>query len=175
MHESYTIICSIYMGVGFFLTSFANLTGTPISGALLGDNRNATWFKPIIFSGVTILAGTVAMVICRQLVVKRRGTPIVWVCSHFQLRNEKTVRLLGLPHFYLRKSCTALPKLLWLFNKLVSYSLCFPLIFQYKLLHCDATNYDLDKVHDTAKNNYFQHPQTSQYRATCHNREKFDR
>ena len=67
----------IYIGVDFFFTSFANRTGTPISGALLGDGAQVTWSKPIIFSGITILAGTAAMMVFQQLVAHRRGTEIV--------------------------------------------------------------------------------------------------
>ncbi|CAL1703585.1 unnamed protein product [Somion occarium] len=65
----------IYMGVGFFLTSFANLTGTPISGALLGDEYK--WFKAIIFSGVVMLAGTAVNLACRSMIAKRKGTQYV--------------------------------------------------------------------------------------------------
>ncbi|CAL1703508.1 unnamed protein product [Somion occarium] len=62
----------IYMGVGFFITSWASLTGTPISGQLLGTHF--AWWKPIVFSGVVMLAGTVFVIAGRLLVVKERGT-----------------------------------------------------------------------------------------------------
>lgn len=40
---------SVRIGVVYFITSFAILTGTPIAGALFeGDN----WGKPVAFSGV---------------------------------------------------------------------------------------------------------------------------
>lgn len=42
-------LCSFRVGMGYFLTSFAILTGTPISGALFKDG---VWSKPIAFSGV---------------------------------------------------------------------------------------------------------------------------
>ncbi|TFK45966.1 MFS general substrate transporter [Heliocybe sulcata] len=55
----------IRMGVGFFLTSFANLTGTPINGVLLGDTF--AWWKPILFSGITVIAGSSFLLMARQV------------------------------------------------------------------------------------------------------------
>ncbi|EED81649.1 predicted protein [Postia placenta Mad-698-R] len=37
-------------GLGFFVLAFAMLTGTPIDGALLGDDYS--WYKALIFSGI---------------------------------------------------------------------------------------------------------------------------
>ncbi|KAI0081372.1 MFS general substrate transporter [Panus rudis PR-1116 ss-1] len=65
----------IYMGVGFFIVGWAQLTGTPISGALLGDTY--VWHKAIIFSGVTMLVGTAFIIVSRQMLVKRRGSQLL--------------------------------------------------------------------------------------------------
>lgn len=47
--EFIVLLLSVRIGVVYFITSFAILTGTPIAGALFeGDN----WGKPIAFSGV---------------------------------------------------------------------------------------------------------------------------
>lgn len=52
--------CSCYhrlrIGLGYFATSFAMLTGTPIDGALLGHALVLHWTKPIVFSAVRSLA-----------------------------------------------------------------------------------------------------------------------
>ncbi|KZT66417.1 MFS general substrate transporter [Daedalea quercina L-15889] len=63
------------IGLGYFITSFAILTGTPISGALLGSLDR--WYKPTLFSGVVILAGTATAVVARAMMVKRKGTQLV--------------------------------------------------------------------------------------------------
>lgn len=44
-------INSVRVGVAYFITSFAILTGAPIAGALLGP-EDSNWGKPIAFSGV---------------------------------------------------------------------------------------------------------------------------
>ncbi|KAF8518899.1 MFS general substrate transporter [Gautieria morchelliformis] len=62
----------VRMGFSYFLCSFAFLTGTPISGALL--NHGTLWFKPIIFSGTVILAGVPFLVAARVLHAKRKNT-----------------------------------------------------------------------------------------------------
>lgn len=43
------------MGLGYFVVSFAMLTGTPIDGALLGNGTVLNWPKPIVFSAVCIV------------------------------------------------------------------------------------------------------------------------
>jgi len=60
----------IRMGLSYFLTSFALLTGTPISGALLGTDVH--WFRPIVFSGVTIAVGSAFLVLSRHLFAQRK-------------------------------------------------------------------------------------------------------
>ncbi|ETW84736.1 MFS monocarboxylate transporter [Heterobasidion irregulare TC 32-1] len=63
------------MGVAFFLTSFGSLFGTPVQGALLGTTF--TWSRPIIFSAVMSVAGTVGVGIARQMVARRKGSQVV--------------------------------------------------------------------------------------------------
>jgi len=67
----------IGLRIGFlcFFTSFALLTGTPIVGALYDVDYH--WFRPIIFSGVVIIAGSLVTAVSRQLLVRRKGSPIV--------------------------------------------------------------------------------------------------
>jgi len=62
----------IRMGLAFIVIAFAALTGTPIDGALLGNDY--TWAKPIIFSGVVIFVGVALLIVARFLMVKKRGT-----------------------------------------------------------------------------------------------------
>ncbi|PCH39042.1 MFS general substrate transporter [Wolfiporia cocos MD-104 SS10] len=63
------------LGLGYFVMSFAILTGSPIDGALLGGERD--WAKPIAFSGVVMLAGSATMLVARHFLAKERGTQ--WV------------------------------------------------------------------------------------------------
>ncbi|ETW76306.1 MFS monocarboxylate transporter [Heterobasidion irregulare TC 32-1] len=63
------------MGFAFALAAVGSLTGTPIDGALLGDAF--TWSRTIIFSGVTVLAGTAVLAVSRQMLVRRKGTQII--------------------------------------------------------------------------------------------------
>jgi len=65
---------SVRMGLGFCLNSLGLLTGTPITGALL---IKLEWWKPTVFSGAVISAGTINMVIARYLMTKRKGTQLV--------------------------------------------------------------------------------------------------
>lgn len=61
----------VRMGVAYFITSYAILTGTPIAGALLEGNE---WKRPITFSGVVVLAGAACLLVSRHIYTKRRGT-----------------------------------------------------------------------------------------------------
>jgi len=90
-----TRVHSVRMGLGFFIVGFANLTGTPIVGALL--KHDYPWWKAIVFSGVSILSsslrcthtdsrnkfqttitfGAILIIIARQMMVKRKGTNVV--------------------------------------------------------------------------------------------------
>ncbi|KAJ3572737.1 hypothetical protein NP233_g2893 [Leucocoprinus birnbaumii] len=65
----------VRFGIAFSLTSFGALMGSPIDGALLGNTF--PWIRPITFSGVAVLAGTIGLIITRQMLVKRKGTQIV--------------------------------------------------------------------------------------------------
>jgi len=60
------------LGVAWAIIAFAALTGTPISGALLGD-KVFTWWKPTVWSGVVTLAGSVLLVIARGMHAKSVG------------------------------------------------------------------------------------------------------
>ena len=61
------------IGLAMFIVSFGVLFGTPINGALLGDGpiQDAMWWKPIIFSGVVVCAGTCLVALSRMLQAKR--------------------------------------------------------------------------------------------------------
>ena len=81
------------MGIAFFVTSFACLTGTPIDGALL--NHTFPWFKPIIFSGVCVLV--FCIVECRNnhrfQTVILGGIPLLAIGRTMQARRKKTQRV----------------------------------------------------------------------------------
>ncbi|KAH9921464.1 major facilitator superfamily domain-containing protein [Fomitopsis serialis] len=64
----------VRIGLGYFATSFAMLTGTPIDGALLGHGLILNWSKPIVFSGVVIIAGAGFLAVGRHLFVRVKGT-----------------------------------------------------------------------------------------------------
>lgn len=57
------------MGLGFFVAGFGGLTGNPINGTLLGPEL--TWYKPIAFSSVSLLAGSVLLCLAQITSVKR--------------------------------------------------------------------------------------------------------
>ncbi|KAJ4469976.1 major facilitator superfamily domain-containing protein [Lentinula edodes] len=61
------------IGLMTFVCSFGLLTGNPISGAIL-DPPRYNWVKPVVFSAVTVLAGTLFLLLARQMQVKRKGT-----------------------------------------------------------------------------------------------------
>lgn len=62
----------VRIGVGFFIISYPILTGTPINGALLGDNYQ--WYKTLLFSGILMSVGSVILIGTRQIVAKGKGT-----------------------------------------------------------------------------------------------------
>jgi len=59
------------LGMGFLATSFAALSGTPINGALL---TRYGFVAPIVFSGVSILIGSVLFAIATLLQRRIKGT-----------------------------------------------------------------------------------------------------
>ncbi|KAF5360004.1 hypothetical protein D9758_007617 [Tetrapyrgos nigripes] len=61
------------MGLVTFVSSFALLTGSPISGALLAAPEYL-WWRPVVFSGVTMLSGSVLLLIARMRMAEKRGT-----------------------------------------------------------------------------------------------------
>lgn len=65
----------IRLGLAFAIVGFAALTGTPIAGALLSSKL--TWWRPITYSGIVVLAGCVALTVARGIVAKRKGTSFV--------------------------------------------------------------------------------------------------
>ncbi|CAE6532578.1 unnamed protein product [Rhizoctonia solani] len=62
----------IRMGLAFAIIGFAALIGTPIAGALLGPEL--TWWRPIVFSGIIVLAGCTMLTIARGLQARRKRT-----------------------------------------------------------------------------------------------------
>ncbi|EJU01044.1 MFS general substrate transporter [Dacryopinax primogenitus] len=59
------------MGLAFAFLGFSALIGTPIDGALLGDGPDYTWWKAILFSGVTMLSGCALLVVAWVLFRKK--------------------------------------------------------------------------------------------------------
>lgn len=65
------------LGLAYFISSFAFLTGAPIDGALLGNVNDPRWYRPTVFSGAVLMVGAVFFTSARFLLVKRRGTNYV--------------------------------------------------------------------------------------------------
>lgn len=63
------------LGLGFAVVGIAALVGTPISGALLTDEN--LWYRPIVFAGVVVLAGTACLLGARIMHAKDKGHPYV--------------------------------------------------------------------------------------------------
>ncbi|TVY93211.1 Aspyridones efflux protein [Lachnellula willkommii] len=53
------------MGTGFFALGIGSLIGSPIEGALLGSDY--IWWRPILFSALSLLIGASLMAVARQL------------------------------------------------------------------------------------------------------------
>ena len=68
--KSHTEI-GIRLGLAYLVTSVAALTGTPITGALLGRYG---FTAPIIFSAVAILLGTASFATASRLRAREKGT-----------------------------------------------------------------------------------------------------
>ncbi|KAL5639396.1 hypothetical protein ACGC1H_006789 [Rhizoctonia solani] len=65
----------IRLGLAFAIVGFAALTGTPIAGALL--TRELIWWRPIIFSAIVVLGGSMMLCVARGIQAKRKGTALV--------------------------------------------------------------------------------------------------
>ncbi|KAF8351994.1 major facilitator superfamily domain-containing protein [Amanita rubescens] len=63
------------IGICFALAAIGGLIGNPIAGALLTSSY--TWWKPIIFAGVTVGLGSTCFFGARLFLVKEKGTGIV--------------------------------------------------------------------------------------------------
>ncbi|OBZ66358.1 Riboflavin transporter MCH5 [Grifola frondosa] len=63
----------VRMGFAFSVVGAAMLTGTPISGALLGTGP-LHWWRSIVFAGVCIVTGFACMLVSRTLFAARRGS-----------------------------------------------------------------------------------------------------
>ncbi|KAF8888857.1 major facilitator superfamily domain-containing protein [Infundibulicybe gibba] len=63
------------LGICFFYTGFGGLIGSPIAGALLSSSF--IWWRPILFSGLCVLAGSLSFGITRIFVARRKQTQ--WV------------------------------------------------------------------------------------------------
>ncbi|KAJ7594143.1 major facilitator superfamily domain-containing protein [Mycena floridula] len=65
------------MGVAFTLVGISSLIGTPIEGALLHHNGQTsyTWWKSIVFCGVSVMAGAVIMFLARFFFIREGRHP----------------------------------------------------------------------------------------------------
>ena len=61
------------MGFLTFVSSFAMLTGSPISGAVL-HSPQYFWVRPVVFSAVVQLFGSALIIISRGMQAKKKGT-----------------------------------------------------------------------------------------------------
>ncbi|EED79152.1 predicted protein [Postia placenta Mad-698-R] len=66
----FAILYGFFSGAGYFVASFALLTGSPIDGALLGPEHH--WPKAIVFSGVVMFVGSAAFIAARHLFARTR-------------------------------------------------------------------------------------------------------
>ncbi|KIJ37797.1 hypothetical protein M422DRAFT_781574 [Sphaerobolus stellatus SS14] len=65
----------IRFGIAFFFSSFGVLMGNPVIGALLGNTFH--WNRAIVWSGVSIMAGTAFLLLTRAILVRRRGSQLI--------------------------------------------------------------------------------------------------
>ncbi|AEO70543.1 0fb4a227-d073-40eb-942d-a672357b41f8 [Thermothielavioides terrestris] len=61
------------MGMSFVVFGIAILLGTPIAGAILGDERNPEWLGTILYAAFGLLAATVLFLASRLLLYRRKG------------------------------------------------------------------------------------------------------
>ncbi|KAK3309904.1 major facilitator superfamily domain-containing protein [Chaetomium strumarium] len=62
------------MGVAFVVSGIAILVGTPIAGAILGDQHNPRWLGMILYSAFGMLLATLFYAASRLLLYKHKGT-----------------------------------------------------------------------------------------------------
>ncbi|CZR55561.1 uncharacterized protein PAC_05449 [Phialocephala subalpina] len=63
------------MGIGFFFIGIATLISSPIQGALLGSNPlTYIWWKPLVFSVLSLAIGVCFLVVSRFLLIRRWET-----------------------------------------------------------------------------------------------------
>ncbi|KZP01844.1 MFS general substrate transporter [Calocera viscosa TUFC12733] len=67
----------IRFGFAIFIMAFAGLTGTPITGALVGNSPPYTWYKPCVFAGVSMLGGTALVTFSWVTLGRRKGHMMV--------------------------------------------------------------------------------------------------
>lgn len=60
------------MGIAFFFNGCATLLGNPVAGQLLGTSL--TWWRPFVWSGVTVACGAFFLLVARGLVAASKGT-----------------------------------------------------------------------------------------------------
>jgi len=60
------------LGVCFTFTGFGGLIGTPIAGALL--SKSFLWWRPTLFSGISVLFGSACFLTTRYLLSRRKRT-----------------------------------------------------------------------------------------------------
>ncbi|CAL1699313.1 unnamed protein product [Somion occarium] len=64
------------LGIGCVLYGIGSLIGGPINGALLRA-PSYDWESAIIFSAVTVLGGSIALIASREILVKKKGTQLI--------------------------------------------------------------------------------------------------
>ncbi|KAI0696992.1 MFS general substrate transporter [Cerioporus squamosus] len=62
-------------GPAYLIASFGALSGTPISGALLG--HTFPWWKTIVFCGTASLVSLILLIIARSMIARRKGSQFV--------------------------------------------------------------------------------------------------
>jgi hypothetical protein len=62
------------MGMSFVVSGVAILVGTPIAGAILGNDRDPRWLGTILYSAFGLLVATLFYVSARILVYRRKQT-----------------------------------------------------------------------------------------------------
>jgi len=67
----------IRFGFAIFIMAFAGLTGTPITGALVGNAPPYTWYKPCVFAGVSMLGGTALLTYSWVTLGRKKGHAMV--------------------------------------------------------------------------------------------------